>query len=235
MLPEDASFFQPNEPYSVMGIRIPHWDQPGTMAFLTFRLKDSLPREAASRWRKQRDMLLRENGIDPRKWDAAIRLRKATRRQDPVRELMRHLKPRAAALLQWQLFQTWDAELDGSHGGCVLRDRRAQKIIVEGLLKFDKDRYVVAAFVLMPNHVHVLAAFKEEGAVKLQGAAWRQYFAREINAALTRSGHLWQPEQFDHLVRSPEAFVQLRRYIIDNPEKARLKGRQYRLYVSADW
>ena len=71
MQPEDATFFRPTEPYSVLGNRIPHWDQPGTMAFITFRLKDSLPRVAALRWRRQREMLLKESGIDPRREGAA--------------------------------------------------------------------------------------------------------------------------------------------------------------------
>ena len=87
----------------------------------------------------------------------------------------------------------------------------------------------------MPNHVHLLAAFAKEAAITTQGAAWRKYFAREINKLVGRSGHLWQGDQFDHLVRSEASFERIRRYIIDNPAKASLTSGEYRLYVSADW
>jgi len=107
--------------------------------------------------------------------------------------------------------------------------------VADGFLKFDRDRYVVAAFAVLPNHVHILAAFETEGAMVSQGAAWRQYLAREINKLNSKTGHLWQPDQFDHLVRSPESFERIRKYIVDNPFEAKLHGGEYRLYVAADW
>ncbi len=92
----------------------------------------------------------------------------------------------------------------------------------------------VVAFVVMPNHVHLLAAFREEGMITTQGAAWRRFFAREINAIVGRSDHFWQEDQFDHLVRSEASFDRIRRYIIDNPAKAKLRCGEYRLYVSPE-
>lgn len=93
----------------------------------------------------------------------------------------------------------------------------------------------MATFSILPNHVHLLAAFSSEGQMVAQGADWRKYFAREINKVLGRSGHLWQQEQFDHLVRSPESFERIRRYVVENPFRARIPGGEYRIYVSPEW
>jgi putative transposase len=235
MQPKDATFFQPKASFEIIETVLPHWDQPGTFAFVTFRLKDSLPAEAIRRWKMQRDAILRESGIDPRRWEASLRKKKTEQNSNATAAITKHLSPRATSLLKWKLFLVWDNELDAFHGSGCLRDSQASQIIADGLLKFDRDRYVMAAFSVLPNHVHVLAAFESEGQMLTQGAAWRQYFAREINSVLRRTGHLWQPDQFDHLVRSPESFDRIRRYIIENPFKAKLHAGEYRLYVSKDW
>ena len=85
-------------------------------------------------------------------------------------------------------------------------------------------------FVVMPNHVHVLASFHAPESMLKRAAAWRRYQAREINRVLGESGHFWQEDGFDHLVRSPEQFEHYRRYIANNPIKARLKSGKYVLY-----
>ena len=46
--------------------------------------------------------------------------------------------------------------------------------------------------------------------------------ALQINRVLSRTGRFWQDESFDHLVRSPAAFDKFRRYIAENPLKAKL-------------
>jgi hypothetical protein len=56
---------------------------------------------------------------------------------------------------------------------------------------------------------------------------WLRFTARRINKALGRSGHFWQTEPFDHLVRGAEQFEYLRRYIRDNPARAGLKPGEF--------
>jgi len=241
MQPADASFFDPNAPYTESGTKLPHRDQPGTFAFITFRLRDSLPVEAVKRWHRKRATILREHGIDLehretiRSGQQEPPEAKSTSGTELSPRLTSHLSPRALSILKWKLFQAWDSELDGLHGSCCLRDRRCSKIVSDGLLRFDDERYVMAAYSIMPNHVHLLAAFETEGKMVEQGAEWRQYFAREINQVLGRSGHLWQQDQFDHLVRSPESFERIRKYIIENPFHARIPSGEYRIYVSPEW
>lgn len=50
-----------------------------------------------------------------------------------------------------------EAWLDAGHGSCVLRDPAAAQIVVEAWRHFDGERYDLLAWVVMPNHVHVLA------------------------------------------------------------------------------
>nr|WP_315861222.1 transposase [Anatilimnocola floriformis] len=79
----------------------------------------------------------------------------------------------------------------------------------------------------MPNHVHLLAVFATAEAMADQCDSWLKFSATKINRLLSRKGKLWQQEPFDHLVRSPEQYEYLRKYIADNPTKAGLKLGEY--------
>ncbi len=44
---------------------------------------------------------------------------------------------------------------------------------------------------------------------------------------IKEAGAFWQPEPFDHIIRSSEQFLYLEDYIADNPRKANLKEGEY--------
>jgi REP element-mobilizing transposase RayT len=77
------------------------------------------------------------------------------------------------------------------------------------------------AYVIMPNHVHVLLTPRIAPAKLMQlikGAS-----AREANKILGLSGRpFWQHESYDHQVRTPEEFAKIQRYIENNPVNAGL-------------
>ncbi len=85
-------------------------------------------------------------------------------------------------------------------------------------------RYELHAFVIMPNHVHVLleprlVLAKITGVMK--GVA-----ARDANATLDRVGKpFWQDESFDHWVRNSAEFERIRHYIEWNPVSAKLAAK----------
>ena len=85
-------------------------------------------------------------------------------------------------------------------------------------------------FVVMPNHVHLLAVFHDEGRMLKQCESWKRFAAVRINRDLGRSGEFWQEDAFDHLVRGPDQFEYFRRYIAANPENAGLGEGDYRWY-----
>lgn len=74
----------------------------------------------------------------------------------------------------------------------------------------------------MPNHVHLLAAFPGDDAMLKQCESWKHWQATRINRLIGASGRFWQQDGFDHLIRSTEQFDHLRKYIANNPVKAKL-------------
>ena len=42
----------------------------------------------------------------------------------------------------------------------------------------------------------------------------------KLQSTLGRSGQFWQPDSYDHIVRTLEQLVVFRKYIADNPKKA---------------
>ena len=125
----------------------------------------------------------------------------------------------------------WHEELDRGRGSCVLQRPELARIVGSSLLHFDGERYLMTDFIVMPNHVHLLAGFRSDDAMLEQCENWKHYMAVRINRKLERTGRFWQQDAFDHLVRSVDQFEYLRRYIANNPKAARLKEGQYLHYA----
>ena len=68
--------FDPAEDTLIVERRLPHWAQPGTPCFVTFRTADSMPKAVFERWRRERFEWLRNHGIDPTQVDWQQRLRR---------------------------------------------------------------------------------------------------------------------------------------------------------------
>ena len=104
----------------------------------------------------------------------------------------------------------------------MLKQSELAEIVVRSLKHFDGDRYELTDFVIMPNHIHLVAAFMDAERMLAQCESWKRFTATQINRQLGRRGRFWQQDGFDHLVRSLEQFERLRKYIADNPAKAGL-------------
>lgn len=76
----------------------------------------------------------------------------------------------------------------------------------------------------MANHVHLLLTPKVE--LRRITRSLKGVTARQANQTLHRAGKpFWQDESFDHWVRNEVEFVQIRRYIEQNPVTAGLVER----------
>ncbi len=118
-----------------------------------------------------------------------------------------------------------------SEGSQWLRREEIAKVVEEGLRCQDCDLH---AYVIMPNHVHVLLA------PRIRPAKLMQYIkgvsAREANKILGLSGQpFWQHESYDHLVRTAEEFTKIRKYIENNPVKAGLAATPETYRWSSAW
>jgi putative transposase len=194
----------------------PHWAQAGAVVFFTFRTHDSIPRDVLERWDREKQAWVRSrvrvHGGDTRAhWSAII----------PT------LSENDRAELHKTFNRCRETFLDECHGRCLLKRPELAAIVAESLLRFDGERYRMGDFVVMPNHVHLLAAFPTADAMHDQCDSWLHYTAFRINQAIGEKGKFWQQEVFDHLVRNQEQYEYLRQYIADNPQEARLRPKEY--------
>jgi putative transposase len=207
-----GEFFDPAGELRVYEHYRPHWSQAGAVVFLTFRTHDSIPREVIERWDREKQEWLRLRGWSTgAHWAAIVPTLTAKDRAD----------------FEKTFHRCREAFLDSCHGRCLLRQSELAQIVAGSLRHFDGQRYRMGDFIVMPNHVHLLAVFPTAEAMKDQCDSWLHYTAYRINQAVGESGKFWQREPFDHLVRSPEQYDYLRRYIADNPHKAGLKPGEY--------
>ncbi len=138
---------------------------------------------------------------------------------DRWRDEAAHLPPQEAAT---QVRQRVEAHLDGDTAVAWLREPAVGRAVEESLLHFDGDRYHVHAWVIMPNHVHVLMTPAAGRALSTIVQAWKSYSARVANRLLGRDGTFWFPDYFDRAIRDDRHFADVVRYIEGNPVKAGL-------------
>ncbi len=205
--------FDPTQEVAVVERRLPHWAQAGTIAFITWRTLDSMPATIVKRWLAERVTWLRSHGIDSA--------------DDNWRDQLEQLVRGDRQEYHRRFSDRWNDELDASHGECILRRSDVSQIVADSLHHFDGHRYELTDFVIMPNHVHLLAAFPDDTCMVRQCESWKHFTATKINRLLHRRGHFWQQDSFDHLVRSVEQFLYLRRYIAENPNRAVLQSGQF--------
>ena len=113
--------------------------------------------------------------------------------------------------------------LDLGHGACWLR-RPEIAALAEGALRhFDGQRYQMLAWVVMPNHIHVAVRTQEVPLAQVL-QSWKRFVGREANKLLCRQGPFWEREYWDTYMRDEEQLTRARRYIEQNPLKAKLVG-----------
>ena len=74
-----------------------------------------------------------------------------------------------------------EAWMDAGHGSCVLREPAIASMLQNSLLFFDGQRYRLLAWVVMPNHVHVLFQPVNGWTVAKIVASWKKFTARNIS------------------------------------------------------
>ena len=137
-----------------------------------------------------------------------------------------------------------DAWIDAGHGSCVLREPGIAEMVQGSLLCFDGQRYRLMAWVVMPNHVHVLFKPMNGWMVAKIVASWKKFTARAIcdwrrangeelvspglakrqsgDRRSRRSQGVWHREYWDRYIRDGKHFEQVVEYIRLNPVKAGL-------------
>ena len=123
-----------------------------------------------------------------------------------------------------QAFLTYDSFLDKAVSGPKwLREPTIARCVIDAL-QFGEQQlalYKLAAFCLMPNHVH--AVIEPCVSVSRITKSIKGFTARKANLLLGRTGErFWQDESYDHWIRNETEWNRIVRYIERNPVAAGL-------------
>jgi len=188
---DNVPFFDSNDfEYFDWGTFLPHWHQDGKFVFVTFRLHDSLPIEKLQQLHNEKESWMK---CHPQPWSVSI--------------ANEYIERFGKAVDKW---------LDSGHGDCLLKKPDNRKIVEKALHYFDGKRYDLQAYVVMPNHVHMLIQLKAGFELNEIMRSIKSFTAKEINKCEKRTGSVWQSESYDRLIRDPKHFENVVRYIIAN-------------------
>jgi len=114
-----------------------------------------------------------------------------------------------------------ESYLDKGRGECYLRRSDLAQLVESNLRQFTGDRYELVAWIVMPNHVHVLFKVGNASMSEIVGA-WKKHTGRLANRLLERQGAFWAEDYFDTFMRDAEHERRTIHYIDANPVKAKL-------------
>jgi type I restriction enzyme R subunit/putative DNA methylase len=187
---------------------LPHVKREGASYFVTFRLADSLPEAVLLKIQGQRAERLRRFHAEQ---EAHKTLGVAPRSADSLEDIER------------DYFREIERFLDQGAGACVLRRADVAAIVASALGFFDGQRYRLDAWVVMPNHVHVVVWPMANHALSDILHSWKRFTSRAANKVLGRTGEtFWQRESYDHWIRNDAEHARCCRYTMLNPVKAKL-------------
>ena len=135
-----------------------------------------------------------------------------------------------------------EAWLDAGFGKCILNKPECAQIVIENWKHFDKIRYNLIAWVVMPNHVHVLIFVYHGWPMYKIVNSWTGYTGRQINKIINpiesafddqtlterrlnsfkRTRQVWHRDYWDRFIRDEKHFVTAKHYIENNPIAAGL-------------
>ncbi len=201
---------------------LPHWFQVDAAMFITFRTADSLPKEVVLRWHRELQEWLESQLLPATLADSVL-----TPEANELKSLLGLFTEKQQKEFKRQKDLFFHRSLDDCHGACLMKYPDVAKVVANALVHFAGQRYDLDCFVIMPNHVHAIAQFREGFDPTTVSQSWMRFTARTINQMLGREGVLWQPEPFDHIIRSSVQFEYLQTYIQENPTKAKLRSGEY--------
>ena len=191
------NYINPDLEIHKSGGELPYWQQDGVLQFVTFRLGDALPLSLIGDWQEERKQWL---AVHPKPWTLEVGLE-----------------------YHWNFSAKLERWLDQGMGSCLFADPDARRALAECLMRFEGERVFHQAWVIMPNHVHVLFSPKVPMAKLVQ--AWKGYTARVLGM-----GPIWQRDYHDTMIRDADHHVNVLRFIRRNPLKAKLAEGKFTLW-----
>ena len=123
---------------------------------------------------------------------------------------------------QRSLWLAIDRYLDAGHGEAFLTDPVCAQVVIDTWRHFDGERYELLAWVVMPNHVHVVVHPYPDSCLAGIINGWKTFSARRINEQLGRRGSCWMLDYWDRYVQDEEHLQRVIAYVEHNPVTAGL-------------
>jgi hypothetical protein len=117
--------------------------------------------------------------------------------------------------------------LDRGVGQCLLNDHRFGNFVTDAISAGDGIAHVPLAWVIMPNHVHLLTGQLHGQPLWKMIKQIKAVSAINFNRCRNTQGALWQKGYFDRPIRDQEHLLRTMEYIHGNPVKAKLVANQY--------
>ncbi|WDE95302.1 transposase [Lentisphaera profundi] len=195
---------------------LPHYDQANKYQMITYRLADSLPK----------DVLAGFAGGSP------------ANKLSPI--------PDSSSIDEIKKRKLVEKYLDQGYGACYLEIPEVAQLVVENWFHFDGERYDLIAYVIMPNHVHLLIKTYANYTLKDVIHSWKSFTAHKIIKFLDRNAgeppaspgnekvetsigkslelpkKIWMEDYWDRFIRDERHFCSVISYIVQNPVKANL-------------
>lgn len=217
---------------------LPHFQQPGQTYFVTWSLKDAIPKHKLEYFEKKLEILklrlrpgLADSGLlglansDSPLVESRIGIRES--HKDKSRYGNWETLEKQYFLLRKKYIQTYNDLLDIQKNPVIDLSKTAHiRIITDALTFWEAKKLKNHTFCIMPNHVHwVFELFEkdEEGnSVYLQDILYsvKRFTATKINKIENRKGALWQKESFDTTIRDERHLYYAFEYTLNNPVKA---------------
>jgi putative DNA methylase len=139
-----------------------------------------------------------------------------------IEEWSHELARQGSAERDTEMRRRISAYLDQGQGSCYLKDPRVARLVQDAILYFDQDKYLLSAWVVMPNHVHLVTTPLPGKRLARIMQSLKSFTAKEANKLLAREGTFWMPDYFDRYVRNEKHFTRAVEYVENNPVKAGL-------------
>jgi REP element-mobilizing transposase RayT len=188
MRPETTAFYRRS---------LPHWKVSSCSYFVTFRLKNSIPKDKLFELKNKYDRIksecLNDNDL---------------------------LKAQRIHFLHIEKI----IDSNRSADDISLATAGIAEIIMERIEWMEKNTgWRIPSYVIMPTHIHCLMnGEKADRSLSKALQLLKGYTAKKANDHLKREGAFWSPESFDYWCRSSEKKESAKRYIRNNPVKAGL-------------
>ena len=105
----------------------------------------------------------------------------------------------------------------------LLSDKQANAIVGVALKWLhDNNRIDLLTYVIMPDHLHFIAALKT-GTLSEIMHSLKGYTGKRINTVLKREGKVWQDQYHDHAIRKEEHLKEVVYYCLNNPVRKKHK------------